>query len=143
MSYTLTLAVCSIELECCFTCSLNNPVGIEVQAVFHTAYWLLLYWYISISLTRHYFNRPGHFFLSHTSLSGLLTVDPARRLKLSDLKENAWLQGGGVSSTPLCTPDVLESSGPTVRTYVNATYKVSQQRDSVLKTKITKDPKTS
>ncbi|KAK7173945.1 hypothetical protein R3I93_003697 [Phoxinus phoxinus] len=55
---------------------------------------------------------------------GLLTVDPERRLKLSALKENAWLQGGGVmSSTPLCTPDVLESTGPTVRTYVNATYK--------------------
>ncbi|XP_057207720.1 ribosomal protein S6 kinase alpha-4-like [Triplophysa rosa] len=48
---------------------------------------------------------------------GLLTVDPERRLKLSALKENAWLQGGGVmSSTPLCTPDVLESCGPTVRT---------------------------
>lgn len=56
---------------------------------------------------------------------GLLTVDPERRLKLSDLKENGWLQGTAhVSSTPLCTPDVLESSGPTVRTYVNATYKV-------------------
>uniref|UniRef100_A0A672NUV9 non-specific serine/threonine protein kinase n=1 Tax=Sinocyclocheilus grahami TaxID=75366 RepID=A0A672NUV9_SINGR len=56
---------------------------------------------------------------------GLLTVDPERRLKLSALKENAWLQGGGVmSSTPLCTPDVLESTGPTVRTYVNATYKI-------------------
>ncbi|XP_028838426.1 ribosomal protein S6 kinase alpha-4 isoform X1 [Denticeps clupeoides] len=58
---------------------------------------------------------------------GLLTVDPERRLKLSDLKENSWLQGGGhMSSTPLCTPDVLESSGPTVRTYVNATYKVNR-----------------
>ncbi len=56
---------------------------------------------------------------------GLLTVDPERRLKLSDLKENSWLQGGAsMSTTPLCTPDVLESSGPTVRTYVNATYKV-------------------
>lgn len=58
-------------------------------------------------------------------ISGLLTVDPERRLKLSDLKENSWLQGGAcMSTTPLCTPDVLESSGPTVRTYVNATYKV-------------------
>lgn len=56
---------------------------------------------------------------------GLLTVDPERRLKLSDLKENSWLHGGAsMSTTPLCTPDVLESSGPTVRTYVNATYKV-------------------
>lgn len=58
-------------------------------------------------------------------IKGLLTVDPERRLKLSDLKENSWLQGGAsMSTTPLCTPDVLESSGPTVRTYVNATYKV-------------------
>lgn len=48
------------------------------------------------------------------------------RLKLSALKENSWLQGGAsMSTTPLCTPDVLESSGPTVRTYVNATYKVT------------------
>uniref|UniRef100_A0A8C4NW57 Ribosomal protein S6 kinase n=1 Tax=Dicentrarchus labrax TaxID=13489 RepID=A0A8C4NW57_DICLA len=57
-------------------------------------------------------------------VKGLLTVDPERRLKLSDLKENSWLHGGAsMSTTPLCTPDVLESSGPTVRTYVNATYK--------------------
>lgn len=62
-------------------------------------------------------------------------MDPESRLKLSDLKENSWLQGGAsMSTTPLCTPDVLESSGPTVRTYVNATYKVTQsvQRFSVL-----------
>lgn len=59
-------------------------------------------------------------------IEGLLTVDPERRLKLSDLKENSWLQGGAsMSTTPLCTPDVLESSGPTVRTFVNATYKVT------------------
>lgn len=52
-------------------------------------------------------------------------MDPENRLKLSDLKENSWLHGGAsMSTTPLCTPDVLESSGPTVRTYVNATYKV-------------------
>uniref|UniRef100_A0A8C6LNK9 Ribosomal protein S6 kinase n=1 Tax=Nothobranchius furzeri TaxID=105023 RepID=A0A8C6LNK9_NOTFU len=57
-------------------------------------------------------------------VKGLLTVDPESRLKLSDLKENSWLQGAvSMSTTPLCTPDVLESSGPTVRTYVNATYK--------------------
>lgn len=54
-------------------------------------------------------------------------MDPETRLKLSDLKENSWLQGGAsMSTTPLCTPDVLESSGPTVRTYVNATYKVTR-----------------
>lgn len=72
-------------------------------------------------------------------IKGLLTVDPERRLKLSDLKENSWLQGGAsMSTTPLCTPDVLESSGPTVRTYVNATYKVKalQDKKKVLKTHI-------
>lgn len=72
-------------------------------------------------------------FISLFIFTGLLTVDPERRLKLSALKENAWLQGGGVmSSTPLCTPDVLESTGPTVRTYVNATYKVKYLRFCLL-----------
>lgn len=68
-------------------------------------------------------------------IEGLLTVDPESRLKLSDLKENSWLQGGAsMSTTPLCTPDVLESSGPTVRTYVNATYKVGALDRDFLKT---------
>lgn len=54
---------------------------------------------------------------------GLLTVDPVKRLKVSCLRENVWLQSGGaLSTTPLMTPDILESSGPTVRTYVNATF---------------------
>ncbi|XP_039625304.1 ribosomal protein S6 kinase alpha-4 [Polypterus senegalus] len=54
---------------------------------------------------------------------GLLTVDPEKRLKMSSLRDNDWLQNGGaLSSTPLMTPDILESSGPTVRTYVNATF---------------------
>lgn len=61
-------------------------------------------------------------------------MDPESRLKLSDLKENSWLQGGAsMSTTPLCTPDVLESSGPTVRTYVNATYKVIDWCEKPLK----------
>lgn len=61
-------------------------------------------------------------------------MDPESRLKLSDLKENSWLQGGAsMSTTPLCTPDVLESSGPTVRTYVNATYKVIDWCEKLLK----------
>lgn len=38
-----------------------------------------------------------------------------------------------MSTTPLCTPDVLESSGPTVRTYVNATYKVKALCNNLLK----------
>lgn len=78
-------------------------------------------WSVFISLL--VLTRPSPICSNHPS--GLLTVEPERRLKLSDLKENSWLQGGAsMSTTPLCTPDVLESSGPTVRTYVNATYKV-------------------
>lgn len=74
------------------------------------------------------------FVLCNIVIKGLLTVDPESRLKLSDLKENSWLQGGAsMSTTPLCTPDVLESSGPTVRTYVNATYKVMGRFTKILK----------
>ncbi|KAK1148590.1 ribosomal protein S6 kinase alpha-4-like [Acipenser oxyrinchus oxyrinchus] len=58
---------------------------------------------------------------------GLLTVDPVKRLKVSCLRENVWLQSGGLSPPPLMTPDILESSGPTVRTYVNATFMVRPQ----------------
>ncbi|XP_013924408.1 PREDICTED: ribosomal protein S6 kinase alpha-4 [Thamnophis sirtalis] len=54
---------------------------------------------------------------------GLLTVDPAKRLKMSNLRYNEWLQdGSALSSTPLMTPDILESSGPAVRTGVNVTF---------------------
>uniref|UniRef100_A0A5F8GL99 Ribosomal protein S6 kinase A4 n=1 Tax=Monodelphis domestica TaxID=13616 RepID=A0A5F8GL99_MONDO len=54
---------------------------------------------------------------------GLLTVDPAKRLKLADLRGSSWLQDGSArSSPPLRTPDVLESAGPAVRSGVNATF---------------------
>ncbi|XP_007445484.1 ribosomal protein S6 kinase alpha-4-like, partial [Python bivittatus] len=54
---------------------------------------------------------------------GLLTVDPAKRLKMSNLRYSEWLQdGSALSSTPLMTPDILESSGPAVRTGVNVTF---------------------
>ncbi|XP_031800131.1 ribosomal protein S6 kinase alpha-4 [Sarcophilus harrisii] len=54
---------------------------------------------------------------------GLLTVDPAKRLKLADLRDSSWLQDGSArSSPPLRTPDVLESAGPAVRSGVNATF---------------------
>lgn len=87
-------------------------------------------WFVFISLL--VLTRPSPICSNHPS--GLLTVDPERRLKLSDLKENSWLQGGAsMSTTPLCTPDVLESSGPTVRTYVNATYKVNALCNNLLK----------
>ncbi|XP_007441146.2 ribosomal protein S6 kinase alpha-4-like, partial [Python bivittatus] len=52
-----------------------------------------------------------------------LTVDPAKRLKMSNLRYSEWLQdGSALSSTPLMTPDILESSGPAVRTGVNVTF---------------------
>jgi hypothetical protein len=44
------------------------------------------------------------------SFIGLLTVDPKKRLRMSDLNSNEWLQGNNVklySSTPLMTPDIL------------------------------------
>lgn len=54
---------------------------------------------------------------------GLLTVDPAKRLKLEGLRSSSWLQDGSArSSPPLRTPDVLESSGPAVRSGLNATF---------------------
>uniref|UniRef100_A0A667I228 Ribosomal protein S6 kinase n=1 Tax=Lynx canadensis TaxID=61383 RepID=A0A667I228_LYNCA len=54
---------------------------------------------------------------------GLLTVDPAKRLKLEGLRGSTWLQDGSArSSPPLRTPDVLESSGPAVRSGLNATF---------------------
>ncbi|XP_029422197.1 ribosomal protein S6 kinase alpha-4 isoform X2 [Nannospalax galili] len=54
---------------------------------------------------------------------GLLTVDPAKRLKLEGLRGSSWLQDGSArSSPPLRTPDVLESSGPAVRSGLNATF---------------------
>ncbi|XP_053304774.1 ribosomal protein S6 kinase alpha-5-like [Spea bombifrons] len=56
-------------------------------------------------------------------VKGLLTVDPCSRLNLSDLHENDWLRKGHpLSSTPLMTPDVLESSGQTTKTCVQATF---------------------
>ncbi|XP_063294477.1 ribosomal protein S6 kinase alpha-5-like [Pelobates fuscus] len=54
---------------------------------------------------------------------GLLTVDPSCRLNLHDLQESEWLRGGRpLSSTPLMTPDVLESSGLATKTCVHATF---------------------
>lgn len=56
---------------------------------------------------------------------GLLTVDPTKRLKLEGLRGSSWLQDGSArSSPPLRTPDVLESSGPAVRSGLNATFLV-------------------
>lgn len=56
---------------------------------------------------------------------GLLTVDPNKRLKMSGLRYNEWLQDGSqLSSNPLMTPDILGSSGAAVHTCVKATFHV-------------------
>uniref|UniRef100_A0A452TJ60 Ribosomal protein S6 kinase n=1 Tax=Ursus maritimus TaxID=29073 RepID=A0A452TJ60_URSMA len=56
-------------------------------------------------------------------IQGLLTVDPNKRLKMSGLRYNEWLQDGSqLSSNPLMTPDILGSSGAAVQTCVKATF---------------------
>uniref|UniRef100_A0A667GSW0 Ribosomal protein S6 kinase n=1 Tax=Lynx canadensis TaxID=61383 RepID=A0A667GSW0_LYNCA len=56
-------------------------------------------------------------------IQGLLTVDPNKRLKMSGLRHNEWLQDGSqLSSNPLMTPDILGSSGAAVQTCVKATF---------------------
>uniref|UniRef100_W5N9G8 Ribosomal protein S6 kinase n=1 Tax=Lepisosteus oculatus TaxID=7918 RepID=W5N9G8_LEPOC len=53
----------------------------------------------------------------------LLTVDPNKRIKMSSLRYNEWLQDGSqLSSNPLMTPDILGSSTASVHTYVKATF---------------------
>ena len=43
-------------------------------------------------------------------LTGLLTVDPKKRLTLEDVKQSRWLYPDAVPQTPLMTPDVLNGS---------------------------------
>lgn len=53
----------------------------------------------------------------------LLTVDPDKRIKMSGLRYNAWLQDDSqLSSNPLMTPDILGSSTASVHTCVKATF---------------------
>ncbi|XP_066550535.1 ribosomal protein S6 kinase alpha-5 isoform X2 [Amia ocellicauda] len=53
----------------------------------------------------------------------LLTVDPNKRIKMSSLRYNEWLQDDSqLSSNPLMTPDILGSSAASVHTYVKATF---------------------
>lgn len=57
--------------------------------------------------------------------TGLLTVDPNKRLKMCGLRYNEWLQDGSqLSSNPLMTPDILGSAGAAVHTCVKATFHV-------------------
>ncbi|XP_078473147.1 ribosomal protein S6 kinase alpha-5-like isoform X1 [Lampetra planeri] len=61
-------------------------------------------------------------------IQGLLTVDPSKRVKMSGLRYNEWLQDGSqLSSNPLLTPDVLVSSGSSVNTYFKATFHAFNQ----------------
>ncbi|CAJ0932601.1 unnamed protein product [Ranitomeya imitator] len=56
-------------------------------------------------------------------IQGLLTVDPNKRIKMSTLRYNEWLQNGSqLSSNPLMTPDILGSAGASVHTHVKATF---------------------
>nr|XP_014341981.1 PREDICTED: ribosomal protein S6 kinase alpha-5 [Latimeria chalumnae] len=56
-------------------------------------------------------------------IQGLLTVDPNKRIKMSSLRYNEWLQDSSqLSSNPLMTPDILGSSAASVHTYVKATF---------------------
>ena len=53
------------------------------------------------------------------SFPGLLTVDPKRRLTMSELRSSTWLKGSLASSqsiTPLVTPDVLSLTHKTMNT---------------------------
>uniref|UniRef100_A0A3B3RZT0 Ribosomal protein S6 kinase n=1 Tax=Paramormyrops kingsleyae TaxID=1676925 RepID=A0A3B3RZT0_9TELE len=53
----------------------------------------------------------------------LLTVDPSKRIKMCDLRYNAWLQADSqLSSNPLMTPDILGSTAASVHTCIKATF---------------------
>lgn len=61
-------------------------------------------------------------------LSGLLTVDASRRLKITELLQDEWLQGGPpylFSATPLMTPTIL-SARPTLTGPISAEAGVKQ-----------------
>ena len=49
-------------------------------------------------------------YLPSIFITGLLTVDPKKRLTLEDVKHSHWLFPESVPQTPLMTPDVLNGS---------------------------------
>lgn len=62
-------------------------------------------------------------------IRGLLTVEPKKRLTMSELLSHPWVQGhlrGGYSSTPLMTPNILSSQSSlnkvVTQTALKATY---------------------
>ncbi|XP_018590797.1 ribosomal protein S6 kinase alpha-5-like [Scleropages formosus] len=53
----------------------------------------------------------------------LLTVDPSKRIKMCDLRYDAWLQAHSqLSSNPLMTPDILSTSTASVHSCIKATF---------------------
>ncbi|KAL4630406.1 ribosomal protein S6 kinase alpha-5-like [Arapaima gigas] len=56
-------------------------------------------------------------------IQDLLTVDPSKRIKMCDLRYNAWLQAHSqLSSNPLMTPDILGTSTASVHSCIKATF---------------------
>ncbi|CAH1981370.1 unnamed protein product [Acanthoscelides obtectus] len=60
---------------------------------------------------------------------GLLTVNPAQRLRMVDLQNNPWIQGSqSFPQTPLMTPDILGSSAEkTLQTTFNAFHQAQRE----------------
>lgn len=61
---------------------------------------------------------------------GLLTVDPAQRLRMTQLEVNSWVQGSqNFVSTPLMTPDILlgTSAEKSLQTTFNAFHKAQRE----------------
>lgn len=80
------------------------------------------------------FSSPAWFDVSEDAkniVQGLLTVNPQQRLRMVDLRNNAWVQGCQVfPQTPLMTPDVLSSSGSTekgLQATFNAFHKAERE----------------
>lgn len=80
------------------------------------------------------FSSPAWAEVSQTAkivTRGLLTVNPHKRLQMSDLKMNTWVQGNqNMPQTPLMTPDVLSSSGSaeqSLQTTFNAFHKAHRE----------------
>ncbi|VEN34086.1 unnamed protein product [Callosobruchus maculatus] len=62
-------------------------------------------------------------------VQGLLTVNPAQRLRMSDLQHDPWIQGSqNFPQTPLMTPDILGSSAEkTLQTTFNAFHQAQRE----------------
>lgn len=69
-----------------------------------------------------------NFIFVNLFFTGLLTVEPSARLRMSDLERNPWLCGKHVSSTPLMTPDVLNPrTEQNVNSALSALHKATKQ----------------